>query len=116
MIFAEACTELDQYRSFVQALNRPHSVLANITEFSLTPGFTLDELDTAGVSAALYPLSAARAMAAAAQKVYQAILNVGTQASMLNDMQHRSELYEVLNYHAYEQKYDELFSADSRDQ
>jgi len=111
MIFAEACGELDQYRSFVRAIDRPHSVLANITEFSMTPTFTLDELRQAGVSAALYPLSAARAMAAAAQNVYRAILADGSPGRMLDAMQPRTELYEVLNYHAYEAKYDELFAA-----
>lgn len=111
MIFAEACTELAQYRRFVDALDRPHAVLANITEFSLTPAFTLEELAGAGVSAALFPLSAARAMSAAALKVYRAILADGTQKNVLDLMQPRSELYEFLDYHAYERKYDELFAA-----
>ena len=111
MIFAEACTELAQYRRFADALGRPHAVLANITEFSLTPAFTLEELAGAGVSAALFPLSAARAMSAAALKVYQAILRDGTQKNVLDLMQPRSELYEFLDYHAYERKYDELFAA-----
>ena len=111
MIFAEACSELSQYRRFVDAIDRPHAVLANITEFSLTPAFTLEELAGAGVSAALFPLSAARAMSAAALKVYQAILRDGTQKNVLDLMQPRSELYEYLDYHAYESKYDELFAA-----
>ena len=114
MVFAEACTELSQYRRFVDAIGRPHSVLANITEFSLTPQFTLDELAGAGVSAALFPVSAARAMAAAALKVYQAILRDGTQKNVLDIMQPRSELYEFLDYHAYERKYDELFAQESQ--
>lgn len=113
MIFAEACGELDQYRSIVKALNRPHSVLANITEFSMTPTFTLQELREAGVSAALYPLSAARAMAAAAQNVYRAIMEDGSPRRMLGAMQQRTELYEVLKYQDYEAKYDELFQAGS---
>ena len=113
MVFAEACTELSQYRRFADAIGRPHAVLANITEFSLTPQFTLDELAGAGVSAALFPVSAARAMAAAALKVYRAILRDGTQKNVLDIMQPRSELYEFLDYHAYERKYDELFAQDS---
>ena len=112
MVFAEACSELSQYRTFVDAIDRPHAVLANITEFSLTPQFTLDELASAGVSAALFPLSAARAMSAAALKVYQAILRDGTQKSVLDLMQPRTELYEFLDYHAYERKYDELFASE----
>ena len=112
MIFAEACSELAQYRAFADALNRPHAVLANLTEFSLTPQFTLAELAGAGVSAALFPLSAARAMSAAALAVYRAILRDGTQKNVLDLMQPRSELYEFLDYHAYERKYDELFAAD----
>lgn len=110
MIFAEACADLSQYRSFVDALDRPHSVLANVTEFSLTPSFSLQELGQAGVAAALYPLSAARAMAAAAQNVYRAILEDGSVRNVIDGMQKRAELYEVLHYHEYEAKYDELFA------
>ena len=112
MIFPEACVDLAQYRAFVGAINRPWSVIANITEFSLTPGFTLDELRSAGVAAALFPLSAARAMSAAALKVYQAILRDGTQKNVLDIMQHRNELYDYLDYHRYEKKYDELFAQE----
>lgn len=110
MIFVEACSELSQYRAFVDALNRPHSVLANITEFSQTPAFTLDELRSAGVSAALFPLSAARAMSAAALKVYEAILRDGSARNVIDIMQPRAELYDFLNYHAYEEKIDRLFA------
>ncbi len=109
MVFAEACSSLDQYRAFVKAIGRPHSVLANITEFSMTPSFSLSELGQAGVSAALYPLSAVRAMAAAAMRVYEAIEHEGSAKSMIGAMQTRADLYDVLNYHAYESKYDALF-------
>ena len=112
MIFAEACAELGQYRSFVERLGRPHAVLANITEFSMTPTFTLEELRGAGVAAALFPLSAARAMAAAALEVYRAILEDGSPRRMLSAMQPRTELYDVLKYHDYEAKYDALFTAE----
>lgn len=112
MIFAEAFNELKQYRKLKDALNKPYSVLANITEFSKTPSFHLDELREAGVDAALYPLSAARAMNAAALKVYEAVRKEGTQKNVLETMQHRTELYEFLNYHSYEQKIDELFAKD----
>lgn len=111
MIFAEAFTELGQYRKLADALKRPHAVLANITEFSKTPNFTTEELRDAGVSAALYPLSAARAMNAAALNVYQTIRQRGTQKDILNTMQTREELYGYLNYHDYEKKIDELFAA-----
>ncbi len=110
MIFAEACTELAQYRAFGKALNRPHALLANVTEFSLTPNFSQSELADAGVSAALYPLSAARAMAHAATRVYEAILRDKSQKNVLDIMQTRDELYEALNYRAYEARYDELFA------
>ena len=112
MIFAEACTELSQYSAFARELKRPYSVLANVTEFSLTPGFTMTELAQAGVAAALYPLSAARAMAHAAQVVYEAILRDGSQKNTLSMMQTRVDLYDVLNYQAYERKYDDLFAAE----
>lgn len=111
MIFAEAFTELDQYRKLADALNKPYSVLANITEFSKTPSFTTDELRDAGVSAALYPLSATRAMNAAALKVYETVRAEGTQKDVLNIMQTREDLYSFLNYHEYERKIDELFAA-----
>jgi len=107
MLFPEALTELEQYRHFAAALNIP--ILANITEFGLTPLFSLEELAEAGVGLALYPLSAFRAMAAAALKVYRTIREDGTQLGVVNTMQTRDELYEVLGYHAYERKLDELF-------
>ncbi|CAH1669618.1 methylisocitrate lyase [Chelatococcus asaccharovorans] len=111
MIFAEAFTELGQYTQLAKALNRPKAVLANITEFSKTPNFTTEELRDAGVAAALYPLSAARAMNAAALNVYETIRRDGTQKDILNTMQTREDLYGYLNYHAYEQKIDALFAA-----
>jgi methylisocitrate lyase len=107
MIFAEALTNLDQYRQFVQAVRVP--VLANITEFGKTPLFTLDELRSAGVGLALYPLSAFRAMSVAALNVYRSIRAQGTQKDVLPLMQTRAELYDFLNYHAYEKKMDKLF-------
>jgi methylisocitrate lyase len=113
MIFAEALTTLKEYREFTQAVDVP--VLANLTEFGQTPLFTTSELDEAGVRLALYPLSASRAMAQAAERVYRTIRRDGTQKAALDGMQTRSELYEVLGYHEYEQKLDELFrERDSR--
>ena len=108
MIFAEALTRLDEYRQFTRAIDVP--VLANLTEFGKTPMFTTDELAEAGVSIALYPLGATRAMALAAERVYATIRNDGTQAASIGDMQTRDELYAVLGYHDYETKLDELFA------
>jgi methylisocitrate lyase len=107
MLFPEAVTELSIYRRFVEACGVP--VLANITEFGQTPLFTAAELAGAGVAMALYPLSAFRAMNRAAQKVYRAIRQDGTQANVLETMQTRHELYESIGYYEYEQKLDELF-------
>ncbi len=104
MIFAEALTDLSHYRKFVEAVKIP--VLANVTEFGKTPLFTLEELREAGVSLALYPLSAFRAMNAAALNVYRAIRREGTQKSVVSQMQTRDDLYEFLNYHAHEKKRD----------
>jgi methylisocitrate lyase len=109
MIFAEALYTLDDYRAFTTAMDVP--VLANMTEFGLTPHFTIEELANAGVAMALYPLSAFRAMSKAALAVYETIFNEGTQEPVLNSMQTRDELYDVLAYHDYEQKLDELFAA-----
>ncbi|HEY5738654.1 MAG TPA: methylisocitrate lyase [Gammaproteobacteria bacterium] len=111
MIFPEAMTELDQYRRFVDAVRVP--VLANITEFGATPLFTTDELASAGVKLALYPLSAFRAASKAALVVYQQLLADGTQQSVVDSMQTRMELYDFLDYHEYEQKLDQLFSEET---
>jgi methylisocitrate lyase len=112
MIFPEAVSDLKTYAQFVQAAAVP--VLANITEFGKTPMFTLDELRSAGVAIALYPLSAFRAMNKAALKTYQAVRKNGSQKDVLADMQTRDELYEFLDYHSYEKKLDELFSREKR--
>ncbi len=108
MIFPEAMTELEMYRKFADAVKVP--ILANITEFGATPLFTVAELKSADVAMVLYPLSAFRAMNAAALKVYQAIRSDGTQKNVLGAMQTRKDLYEYLDYHAYEQKLDQLFA------
>jgi methylisocitrate lyase len=107
MIFPEAVTSLDAYKRFTDAVQVP--VLANITEFGVTPLYTVAELATAGVSLALYPLSAFRAMNKAAEAVYEGIRQNGTQKDLLHTMQTRAELYDVIGYHAFEQKLDELF-------
>jgi len=110
MIFPEAMTELEMYRRFVDAVKVP--VLANITEFGSTPLFTTHQLAAAGVSIALYPLSAFRAANAAALKVYQTLIAEGTQQNVVDIMQTRADLYDYLDYHKYEQKLDALFSED----
>lgn len=111
MIFPEAMTELSQYQQFVDAVDVP--VLANITEFGATPLFTTQQLASAGVKLALYPLSAFRAMSRAALNVYQHLLDDGTQRQVVDTMQTRMELYGFLDYHAYENKLDELFEEES---
>lgn len=108
MIFPEALMELSMYTRFRKAVNVP--VLANITEFGKTPLFTRDELHSAGVDMVLYCCAAYRAMNAAALQVYQAIRRDGTQRNVLDRMQSRDEMYQFLDYHAYEQKLDELFA------
>ena len=110
MIFAEALKTLDEYRQFTSAVDVP--VLANITEFGQTPLFTVVELASAGVRLVLYPLSAFRAAARAQLQVYDAIRAQGTQQSVLELMQTRDELYDVLGYHEYENKLDELFGKE----
>lgn len=108
MIFAEALTDLDQYKKFAEAVGIP--VLANITEFGKTPLYTVGELASAKVALALYPLSAFRAMSLAALNVYQTLRSRGTQKDLLSRMQTRAELYEILNYEACEKKLDERFN------
>jgi methylisocitrate lyase len=108
MIFPEAVTELAMYRRFADAVGVP--ILANLTEFGQTPLFTTEEVASAGVAIALYPLSAFRAMNRAALDVYQALRRDGTQKNVVSTMQTRDELYDVLGYHDYEQKLDRLFA------
>ena len=108
MIFPEAITDLPMYRKFADAVKVP--ILANITEFGKSPLFSVEELRSAGVAMILYPLSAFRAMNKAALKVYESLRKTGTQKGSLGDMQTREELYEIINYHSYEKKLDELFT------
>jgi len=110
MIFAEALTSLDEYKQFTSAVSVP--VLANLTEFGKTPFFTTTELGSVGVRLVLYPLSAFRAMSKAALAVYEAVRKDGTQKNVVDRMQTRSELYDVLGYNEYERKLDELFGRD----
>ena len=110
MIFAEALATLEEYRQFTSVVKVP--VLANITEFGKTPLFTTEELAGAGVRLVLYPLSAFRAMSRAALGVYGAIRRDGTQRAVVDTMQTRAELYDVLGYHEYERKIDALFGQE----
>jgi methylisocitrate lyase len=112
MIFAEAVTELAMYTAFRKAVGVP--ILANITEFGRTPLFTREELAGAGVDIILYCCAAYRAMNAAALKVYETIRAEGTQKNLLQMMQSREDLYKYLDYHAYEEKLDDLFNRSKR--
>jgi len=113
MVFPEAVTELAVFRRFADAVRVP--ILANITEFGVTPLFSVDELAGAGVGIVLYPLSAFRAMNAAALSVYETVRRDGSQKRVVSAMQTRAELYDFLGYHAYESKLDELFSKDHKE-
>jgi methylisocitrate lyase len=108
MIFAEALTTLGEYAEFTAAIEVP--VLANLTEFGKTPMFTTRELADVGIRMVLYPLSAFRAMSKAAERVYATLREEGTQQSVIDAMQTRDELYDVLGYHDYEDKLDQLFT------
>ncbi len=108
LVFPEAIRDLDSYKKFATAVGKP--ILANITEFGLTPLFTRDELKASGVGMILYPLSAFRAMNKAAENVYEAIRRDGTQSGVINAMQTREELYERINYYQYEKALDQFQS------
>lgn len=112
IIFAEALTDLDQYKTFTDSLNAP--VLANLTEFGMTPLYTVEEMRDAGVKIILYPLSAARSMANAAMKTYEAIKQDGTQKNQIENMQTRTDLYKTLNYEAYEAKVDKVLGKNKK--
>ena len=106
-LFPEALTTLEEYKMFSKEIDIP--ILANITEFGKTPLFNCEELKDSGVSMVLYPLSAFRAMSKAAESVYEEINQSGSQENVLNKMQTRDELYEILDYHSFEKKLDDLF-------
>jgi methylisocitrate lyase len=108
MIFPEAITDLPMYRKFADAVKVP--ILANITEFGKSPLFTVDELRSANVAMVLYPLTAFRAMNKAALNVYENLRKTGSQKNSIEAMQTREELYDIINYHSYEKKLDELFT------
>jgi methylisocitrate lyase len=108
MLFPEAITDLPMYKKFAAAVKVP--ILANITEFGKSPLFSVDELRSADVAIVLYPLTAFRAMNKAALKAYETVRKAGTQKPMLPEMQTREELYDVIGYHDYEKKLDELFA------
>ena len=112
IIFAEALTDLDQYKTFTDSINAP--VLANLTEFGMTPLYTVEEMRDAGVKIILYPLSAARSMANAAMKTYEAIKQDGTQKNQIENMQTRIDLYKTLNYEAYEAKVDKALGKNKK--
>ena len=107
-IFLEAVTDINQYKEFKKNFSSP--LLANITEFGKTPLFTQNELESAGVDMILYPLTAFRAMSSSAEKVYDSLFKDGTQENLLDIMQTREELYEVLDYYNFEKKLDEKYS------
>ena len=107
-IFLEAVTDINQYKEFKKNFSSP--LLANITEFGKTPLFTQDELESAGVDMILYPLTAFRAMSSSAEKVYDSLFKDGTQENLLDIMQTREELYEVLDYYNFEKKLDAKYS------
>jgi methylisocitrate lyase len=107
-IFAEAVRELPIYKAFAKATDLP--ILANITEFGMTPLWTVEELASVDVSLILYPLSAFRAANKAALQVYQHLLTDGTQKAVIESMQTRQELYESISYYAYEEKLDALYA------
>ncbi|MCI0505194.1 MAG: methylisocitrate lyase [Gammaproteobacteria bacterium] len=109
IIFAEALTQLDEYKTFCRSVSVP--VLANITEFGKTPLYSMDELGGAGVQLVLYPLTAFRAMSAAALKVYQTLRAERSQASLIDSLQTREELYKILNYYEYEKALDDTLSS-----
>lgn len=112
MIFAEALCSLEDYRGFTSSVSVP--VLANLTEFGKTPFFTVGELREVGVRLTLYPLSAFRAMSEIAARVYKTIRNEGTQKEVVDLMQTRADLYDVLDYYSFEDKLDQLFSGDKK--
>jgi len=110
MIFAEALTRIDEYVQFAAQVSVP--VIANITEFGNTPLYTMDELSGAGIQVVLYPLTAFRAMNAAALDVYETLRRERSQLTLLDKLQTRDELYEILNYHQYEQQLDAKLAGD----
>ena len=112
-IFFEAAVSLDEYKEFKSNFSAP--LLANITEFGKTPLYSQKDLSDVGVDIVLYPLSAFRAMSLSAEKIYNSILKDGTQEPLLDIMQTREELYEVLDYYNFEKRLDEQFENNEKE-
>ena len=112
-IFFEAAVSLDEYKEFKSNFSAP--LLANITEFGKTPLYSQKDLSDVGVDIVLYPLTAFRAMSLSAEKIYNSILKDGTQEPLLDIMQTREELYEVLDYYNFEKQLDEQFENNEKE-
>ena len=112
-IFFEAAVSLDEYKEFKSNFSAP--LLANITEFGKTPLYSQKDLSDVGVDIVLYPLTAFRAMSLSAEKIYNSILKDGTQEPLLDIMQTREELYEVLDYYNFEKRLDEQFENNEKE-
>lgn len=106
MIFAEALTEADHFRQFAGSVSVP--ILANMTEFGRSPLLSVQELRELGIQLILYPLTAFRSMNAAAELAYNTLRADGIQSGVVDRMQTREQLYEVLDYHTFEQQIDSM--------
>jgi methylisocitrate lyase len=100
MIFPEALESALEFARFADAIDAPK--LANMTEFGRSPLVPFEDLAALGYRAALYPLTAFRAAMRAATEALTVLRDQGVQTSLLNRMQTRAELYDLLGYTDWE--------------
>jgi len=101
-IFPEALQSKDEFEQFARAIEAP--LVANMTEFGKSPLLTLDELAELGYSAVLYPVTLLRIAMKASEAALNLLAADGTQAEILDLMQTRDELYDLLDYEAFEER------------
>ena len=108
-IFPEALATRGEFERFAQAIDAP--LVANMTEFGKSPLLSLDELADLGYAAVLYPVTLLRVAMKAVEAALATLANDGTQAELLDLMQTRQELYDLLGYEDYEARDRAYFQA-----
>lgn len=98
-IFPEALTDRDQFERFARQIEAP--LVANMTEFGKSPLLTVDELAELGYSAVIYPVTLLRVAMRAVEAALAVLAADGTQQELLEMMQTRQDLYDLIGYHDY---------------
>ena len=110
-IFPEALADKSEFEAFADAIEAP--LVANMTEFGQSPLLTLDELADLGYAAVIYPVTLLRTAMKAVEAALGVIAAEGTQVELLDLMQSRQELYDLIGYSDYEERDREYFSGEA---